>query len=170
MIREIIFGDITDPALHQGDIIIGMNTTLGEASVIGRPFAKDIGVLNQIDRGSVLTFEFDAERKLHMLVCHRLGRGGWADAEKYVRYSLDYLWQKYGERQFGIVQIGHGPVGQRDGAIVPDIRTAMANSFLEMDLFILPEEQEARVAVAQRPLKPLFVWDMGRGEREIRVH
>lgn len=171
MIRNIISGDITDPNTHPGDRIIGMNTKLNEASAIGRPFVHTIAVVKQINLGSVLTFEFGAGRLLHMLICHRIGRGGWSDADKYVRYCLDYLWQQqHGERLYSIVQIGKGPVGQRDGADVSAIRTAMATSWLEMDLVIREDSQEAHVAVAALPMVPFRVWDMHRGEREIRVH
>jgi len=170
MIRNIISGDITDPNTHPGDIIIGMNTKLGEASAIGRPFTRTVTVVKQIDMGSVLSFEFSPGRLLHMLICHRIGRSGWVDADKYVRYCLDYLWQQHGERLYSIVQIGKGPVGQRDGADVSAIRTAMATSWLEMDLVIRPDSQEAHVATAAPPMVPFRIWDMHRGEREIRAH
>jgi len=169
MIRNIVYGDITDRNTNTGDIIIGMNTKLSEPSAIGRPFTRSISVINQIDRGSVLTFDFDNGRLLHMLICHKIGRGGWAQADRYVRYCLDYLWQRHGGRLYSIVQIGKGPVGQRDGADVPAIRTAMANSFLDMDLVILPDTVEAHDAVEGPPLTPFRVWDMERGEREIRM-
>jgi hypothetical protein len=169
MIREIIYGDITDPGINSGDIIIGMNTKLSEASAIGRPFVHSVSVMSEIEHGSVLTFNFDEERMLHMLICHQIGYGGWANADKYVRYCLDYLWQRHGDRCYAIVQIGNGPIGRRDGADVPAIRTAMANSFLEMDLVILPKRAEARTAVGVSPLIPCRVWDIGRGERRIQL-
>ena len=167
MIRDIIHGDITNPQVHSGDIIIGMNNTLSEPSAIGRPFLNNVTVLKEIDLGSVLSFRFEQGRQLHMLICHHVGVGGWAAADKYVRYCLDYLWQQHPDRHYGIVQIGSGPVGKRDGANVPEIRTAMAASFLGVDLVILPNDHEARTALGAPALVPFRVWDMGRGEREI---
>jgi hypothetical protein len=168
MLRDFTIGDITDPA-NQSDIIIGMNPKLSEASAIGRPFVKNTSVISQMKLGSVLTFRFDKKRLLHMLICHHIGRGGWKDADKYVRYSLDYLWQQHGGRSYSIVQIGKGPIGQRDGADISAIRTAMTTSFLEMDLYILPDYLEKRVGVSEIPIIPFRVWDMKKGEREIRV-
>jgi hypothetical protein len=46
----------------------------------------------------------------------------------------------------------------------------MTTSFLEMDLFIRPEEEEAATRVTQTPLVPFRTWSMDKGEREIRVH
>lgn len=167
MIKEILYGDITDEKKHSGDIIIAMNTELKEASAIGRTFTCTTSIKEQVNLGSVLTFQFDSERLLHMLICHRIGLGGWMDADKYVRYCLDYLWQQHRDRAYSIVQIGKGLVGQRDGADVPAIRTAMTNSFLEMDLVILPPEaEEIQVAVKVAPMVPFRVWDMERGEQE----
>lgn len=169
MIREIYYGDITDRMTNPGDIIIGMNTKLLEASALGWRFVHDVVALGEIQLGSVLTFNFDEKRLLHMLVCHHLGPEGWKDADRYVRFCLDYLWQQHNDRKYGIVQIGAGPVGRRDGANVSLIRTAMADSFLEVDLILLPKSIEARTAVDLPRSSPLRVWDMGKGERQIKV-
>lgn len=169
MIEEIVHGNITNKEVASGDIIIAMNTKLSEASAIGRPFVRNRNILREIKLGSVLTFNFDDERLLHMLICHRIGRGGWANAEKYVRFCLDYLWQQHNDKKYSIVQIGKGHIGRRDGANVPAIRTAMADSFLRMDLVILPEMLEAQAAVGVTSMVPFRVWDMERGEREIRA-
>jgi hypothetical protein len=170
MIRNIVTGDITDPMINPGDIIIGMNSKLTQASAIGRPFVRNVEVIKQIDLGSVLTFNFEPGRLLHMLICHKIGKGGWASADKFVRFCLDYLWKEHGRRQYGVVQIGTGSIGKRDGADSAAIRTAMTTSFLEMDLFIRPEEEEAATRVTQTPLVPFRTWSMDKGEREIRVH
>ncbi len=170
MIAEIIYGDIVDLKLNSNDIIIAMNTKLAEASALGRPFVYNVKTLDELELGSVLTFKFDETRLLHMLICHQFRSGGWVDSEKYVRYCLDYLWQQHRDRQYAIVQIGNGYVGRRDGADAPVIRTAMADSFLNVNLFIQPEVEEARTA-AKAPLgAPFLIWDMERGEREIQVH
>ena len=170
MLNNIRFGDITDPHTNPGDIIIAMNTELSEVSALGRPFIKNIAALDELELGSVLTFSFDHQRHLHMLICHRLGLGGWVDSEKYVRYCLDYLWQQHRGRQYAAVQIGNGQIGQRDGANVSEIRTAMATSFLELDLVIMPQALEAQVAVDHPSLgAPFRIWNMGKGEREIQV-
>lgn len=169
MIKDIRFGDITDSHTNPGDIIIAMNTELSEVSALGRRFVKSIAILDELELGSVLTFNFDSERQLHMLICHRLELGGWVGSEKYVRYCLDYLWQQHRDRQYAIVQIGNGPIGKRDGANVSEIRTAMANSFLELDLVIMPQSLEAQVAVDHPSLgAPFRIWNMGKGEREIQ--
>lgn len=169
MIKEIITGDVTDSKLNPGDIIIGMNSKLAQASAIGRPFINNINVVKQIDLGSVLTFEFEKGRHLHMLICHTIGKGGWKHADKFIRFCMDYLWKEHGNRKYGIVQIGMGPIGKRDGADPSVIRTAMTNSFLEVNLFIQPERREAVASVARPPLIPFRAWSMEKGEREIRV-
>lgn len=169
MIKEIITGDATDPNLNPGDIIIGMNSKLAQASAIGRPFVSNVNLVKQIDLGSVVTFDFGKGRQLHMLICHKIGKGGWVSADRFVRFCLDYLWKEHRDRKYGIVQIGTGPVGRRDGADPAIIRTAMANSFLEMNLFIAPERKEAVASVTRPPLVPFRTWSMEKGEREIHV-
>ena len=140
MILNTVIGDITLPD-NPNDIIIGMNTSLGEASAIGRPFVTDDIPEELLVLGGVLTFEFDESRKLHMLLCHELGQDGWNGAEKYVRFGMDYLWQRYhGEREFSVVKIGSGPIGQRDGADVGSILTAMADSYLGVVLYLRPPQ------------------------------
>lgn len=137
MITAHEIGDITGNT-NRRDIIIAMNTELGEASAIGRPFVKKIIPLGLLDLGSVLTFQFDEQRLLHMLICHHLGKGGWRRADQFVRYGMDYLWQRpeSGHRFYSIVQVGNGPVGQRDEADYPAIINAISDSFLPVILYI----------------------------------
>jgi hypothetical protein len=170
MIKDIIDGDATNRADNPGDIIIGMNSTLAEPSAIGRPFTYTVEVLKEIKLGSVLTFKFDEERLLHMLICHKIGEGGWEGAHEHVRFGMDYLRYLHGDRKYGIVEIGNGPIGRRDGANVPIIRAAMTDSYLDVNLIRLPRQLEVQVAVAKPSLGyPFRIWDMKKGEREIRV-
>ncbi len=105
-----------------------------------------------------------------MIVCHHLLKGGWNNAEKYVRYGMDFLWNANPNRDYSIVNIGTGRVGIRDGANEEAIRTAIASSFLPVDLYILNERDRMPAeAVNVVPLKPLRVWDMAHGEQDIRA-
>ncbi|MDP1689676.1 MAG: hypothetical protein Q8L52_00485 [bacterium] len=171
MIVDIHHGDITD-LRNKRDIIIGMNVKLAEASAIGRRVLVDKIITRDMQLGDVITFKFDAERDLHMIICHRLGVGGWAcHADAYIRFGLDFLWQhSKGNNEFSIVKIGCGLVGRRDGADSTAIHTAMTNSFARLHLFVWdkPKRTETNV-VNLPPLQPLRTWSSGRGEREIRI-
>lgn len=169
MITDIITADVTDPRANPGDLIIGMNTKLAQASAIGRPFVSPLQKGRELPLGSVLSFDFDDERRLHMLICHHIGKGGWARSDQHIRFCLDYLWQQHGERTYSIVKIGTGPVGMRDGANSSAILSAIADSFLPTKLFLLPPERFAQLAVATVPMKPFRLWDMVGGERPILV-
>ena len=154
MIRKIVVGDILDPR-NTSDIIIGMNTELDEVTGIGLPFVRNTIPEIALDLGSVITFKFDAYRRLHMLICHRLGLGGWERAEDHIRYGLDYLnHYRTDDREFSIVQIGCGQVGTRDRAPCEQIFRAMATSSLPVDLYVY--EGASMAAPQERePLKPL---------------
>lgn len=167
MLNNIVHGDITDPR-NRADIIIGMNTALTDVRGIGLPFVKDAFPTRLIQKGSVLTFQYDEHRRLHMLVCHDLGEGGWVNAERHVRFGLDYLnhlqeEESEEERIYSIVHIGTGRVGQRDGADPAAIKRAIADSHLMVDLFIYNPPQKAQVDVVV-PLRPLRVWSPNFGE------
>jgi hypothetical protein len=171
VIQEIHYGDITNPD-NRRDIIIGMNTALAEASVIGRRVLLGKTLTRPLSLGDVVTFEFDHERQLHMLICHELGKPGWRHADRYVRFGLDYLWQcDNASVDYSIVEIGTGPVGRRDRADAAAILTAMTNSFLPLHLFIHPEQREAHMAevVGFPPLRSLRIWRVDEGEEDIRV-
>ncbi len=179
MIRDIKVGDITNPS-NSADIIIGMNSTLSDVLGIGRPFTDKIATIHPIVRGSVLSFEFTSERNLHMIICHDIGAGGWLDADKQVRYGMDYLWHSEDtqraeggldhlligkNRRYSIVQIGTGRVGKRDGADPAAIRSAMAASFLPVDLYVYdPGAREAVEAASVVPLRPYRAWHPIHGE------
>ena len=140
MIREIVVGDIT-AAVNRCDIIIGMNTELGEVSTLGRRvLANTLPPPQFIDLGTVLTFKFDQNRFIHMLICHNLCSGGWERADQFVRVGLDHLWVTRANRNYGIVQIGRGLVGRRDGAEPEAILTAIASSYLPVDLYVHGDE------------------------------
>jgi|GEM_PF-5915513 len=167
MIRDIIVGNITRPT-NSADIIIGMNSTLSEVLGIGRPFVDKIAAIHPIVRGSVLSFEFTPEQHLHMIVCHDIGRGGWVDAEQQVRFGMDYLWHTEGTRHYSIVQIGTGRVGTRDGADPATIRSAMAASFLPVDLYVYdPGAHETVEAASVAPLRAFRAWHPVLGEERI---
>ncbi|MEK7575294.1 MAG: hypothetical protein AAB511_03640 [Patescibacteria group bacterium] len=170
MITDIKDGDITDHRDNPGDIIIGMNTEVKEASAIGQPFARKMIPLGLLNLGTVLTFRFDEERLLHMIICHHLSPGGWRNAEQYVRFGLDFLWQSAGDRKYGIVQIGKGPVGKRDGADFGNLHRAISDSYLRMTLFIRGQEKTAEKVsvdpvrkVSKEPLLYLRGWDSKQG-------
>ena len=169
MITAIKVGDITGKE-NPADIVIGMNPMFGEASAIGHPFVSKIIPLDLAALGSVLTFDFEGTRQLHMIICHKLGPGGWKNSEKFVRFGLDYLWQTSSpQRLFSIVQIGLGPVGIIDGADYPLINRAMSDSHLEMTLYVRSEqeepEQSPRVTRAEAPLLLRFRqgWSFDKG-------
>jgi hypothetical protein len=153
MLSSIVVGDIRN-SKNKADIVIGMNNTLSDVTGMGRRFVNQYPTLiHPIDLGSVLSFSYDKDRYLHMIVCHKIGRGGWSNADTFIRFGMDYLWHSEPGRKFSIVQIGTGHIGLRDGADHVAIRTAMANSFLEVDLYVHDkDEQEAEVAVAELPL------------------
>lgn len=167
MITSIVEGDILKPQNH-ADVIIGMNAELQEVNGIGLPFTWQIRRAEQIPLGTVFSFELDDERQLHLLVCHHIGEGGWVNADKYVRFGLDYLWQSEPHtKKFSSVQIGTGRIGIRDGADFPSIHTAMATSHLPLELFIYKplERVPAEVrAFAPRTLTAFRSWNIHEGE------
>ena len=183
MIRDIKLGDITSPA-NPADIIIGMNSTLSDVTGIGLEFIRDIPVIYPIVLGSVFSFEFTPERNVHMIICHTIGEGGWANADRYVRYGLDYLWkteeaQYTGEhgmdhlltgspRRYSIVQIGTGRVGKRDGADHALIRSAIAESYLPVDLYVYDPTLRQLVEQAKcPPMKAFRAYHPLHGEERI---
>lgn len=175
MIERIQVGDITDGKLNPRDIIIGMNTEMLEASAIGRPFVKKVVPLKLLALGSVLTFQFDKKRKLHMIICHHHGEGGWRGAAQYVRFGMDYLWQREedGQRNFSIVQIGHGPVGRRDGADFSKIIRAISESSLPVVLYVRnPEIGRVEIPQAKNRINLQFEqgWSPDSGLHKVAVH
>lgn len=136
MIITTLTGNIT--ILNQdepSDIIIGMNTELGQLDSLLLPKQWHANLKAPFALGSVLSFQLDRKRQLHMLICHHLGKDGWRDADKYVRIGMDHLWLQYKEhRDFSVVKIGAGRVGAAGGANVNEIHEAMAASFLPVTL------------------------------------
>ncbi|TXH01058.1 MAG: hypothetical protein E6R05_06155 [Candidatus Moraniibacteriota bacterium] len=167
MINDIVVGDITRPT-NPADVIIGMNSTLSDVLGIGRPFVKKVAAIHPIVRGSVLSFKFTPERHLHMIICHDIGEGGWVGADQQVRFGMDYLWHTDGSRRYSIVQIGTGRVGKRDGADPTAIRSAIAASFLPVNLYVYdPGAREAVEAAVQAPLRAFRAWHPVLGEERI---
>lgn len=168
MILETFAGDIESP-LNPRDVIIGMNRDLSERT----PFAISVSnrhkIVTPVEMGSVLSFEYRDGRKVHMLVCHEIGQGGWNDADKYVRWCLDYLWYTAPERQYSVVHIGTGRIGKRDGADGAAIMTALAQSHLEMVLYQKSTlNQEALPAVVQPALIHAYrLWQPSKGEMRL---
>lgn len=171
MIQDIVVGNILDKS-NQRDIIIGMNVEFTDVLGIGAPFANRIRQTRAVTRGSVISFDFDGKRELHMLMCHRIGENGWEDAEQFVRYGLDYLWKtNVTGTEFSIVNIGTGRVGKRDKADQVAIRTAIATSFLPVRMFILDDKTHVPVQMEAQILpftKPTRIWDMEHGETAVR--
>ena len=171
MIREIIPDDIT-AANNKSDIIIGMNSILSDVTGIGLRFVQNSVPSQALQLGSVITYDFDGKRRLHMIICHHLGEGGWDHADRYVRFGMDYLEHAdridaYGEgkRDYSIVRIGTGRVGARDGADHIAINRAMAESFLTVDLYVWKRtELMADVRAMRAPLRPHRAWSSSVGE------
>jgi hypothetical protein len=169
MIRDILIGDITSPN-NTRDIIIGMNTDLQDVTGIGLRFVRNLIPAAALELGSVISFDFDPARKLHMIICHKLGHGGWKDADKYVRFGMDYLDHLNDDRRtHSIVQIGTGRVGVRDDADAGAIRTAMADSFLCVDLFVYDGLAMEEAQSDREPLRPLFAWNAMKGPVPLQV-
>jgi hypothetical protein len=125
-----------------------MNAGLGEVSALGCDVLKDaLPPAKLINLGTVLTFEFDEDRYMHMIICHHLGDDGWDYADKYVRVGMDHLWTTQDERKYSIVQIGNGAIGKRDGANTAAIHTAIASSYLPVTMWIRRETTEQVIKV-----------------------
>lgn len=173
MILDIKVGDITDPS-NKSNIIIAMNTTLEDVTGIGVPFVKKINPTHPIQLGSVLNFQFDRDRMLHMLICHDIGYGGWVNADKWVRLGLDHLWQAsvtenhiLYDSAFSIVQIGTGQIGRRDGANSVEIMTAMATSYLDLTLFVRDKGFLVPAKKERAPLYAMSTWHPMYGEEKL---
>lgn len=167
MILDIVEGDILKKT-NKADVIIGMNSELGEVYGIGLPFTWQIQHNKPLKLGTVFSFELDKTRNLHMIICHHLYKGGWLDADKYIRFGMDFLWQSdAATREFSVVKIGTGRVGKRDGADVPKIINAISSSQLPMKLFIhRPPERvavEAHQSVVRPPLVAFRSWSREEG-------
>ncbi|MEI6660134.1 MAG: hypothetical protein WCK91_01785 [bacterium] len=142
MIKRVIPGDITARS-NPRHIIRGINDTLDDLSGIGLENVERLkqSLLHPLILGSTVRFGFEGDRKLFMVVCHKIGKGGWANADNYIRYAMDNLHHSdevegLKGQEYSIVQIGAGPVGDRDGADVGSIITAMATSLLPVTLFV----------------------------------
>ena len=164
MIEDIIIGDITSPQ-NRRDIIIGMNTDLNDVTGIGLRFVKNLIPLKALEPGSVLTSDFDDQRKIHMLICHRLGPAYWYNADQHVRFGMDYLhYTNNSGRKYSIVQIGTGRIGQRDKADHAAIRKAMEESYLPVNLHILDIRSAEAISYANRaPLVATAAWNHRHG-------
>jgi hypothetical protein len=164
VIEDIINGDITSPQ-NPRDIIIGMNTDLHDVTGIGLRFVKNLIPLKALDLGSVLTFDFDAQRKLHMIICHHLGPSYWYNADQHVRFGMDYLhYMNDSGRKYSIVRIGTGRIGQRDKADHAAIHKAMAESYLPVNLYTFdPKTAEAVTQVERAPLVATAAWNPSHG-------
>lgn len=154
-------GDIAAPQNHR-DIIIAMNTSLAEPSKLSKSFVSDKYLTDgELELGTVLTYTFSGkgknERLLHMVICHRIGVGGWQDTEKYLRFGLDYLWFTARNRKYSIVTIGEGRVGLRDGANIAAISRAIADSNLQMVQF-QQGDAETVLALAIQKARPVMAW------------
>lgn len=170
MIENIIPGDITHPS-NPCDIIIGMNTALDDVRGIAFPFLRHVIPAAALELGSVISFNFDDARKLHMIVCHSLDARMWDKADMYVRFGMDYLQHlNDSNRRYSIVQIGTGRVGLRDHADHAAIRTAMTTSFLPVDLYIYhPDARVAAASALAKPARPLSAWTMAEGSVPISM-
>ncbi|HEY0010913.1 MAG TPA: hypothetical protein VGB97_03330 [Candidatus Paceibacterota bacterium] len=144
-----------------------MNTDFKDVRGIATRFVANIMPDMAPELGSVISFDFDGKRKLHLIICHEIGEGGWKNADKYVRFGMDYLDHLTDDRQHSIVQIGTGRVGRRDGADAPAIITAMAQSFLPVTLYIYDGVPMEAVLENRMPLRTLFAWSPTSGMARI---
>ena len=173
MIKDIVVGDITSPD-NPADIIIAMNTTMEDLTELAKRFAKRLPAVEEpFELGSVLSFRFDQSRNIHMLICHRIGFGGWESADKYVRFGLDYLWNmdnevnETPERKYSIVKIGTGPIGLRDGADSVAIRTAIDTSYLPVTMWIRDPELGYAVTKTIEPRYVYRTWSPTVGQEDL---
>lgn len=166
MIRDIIHDDITSRK-NPGDIIIGMNTDLQDVTGIGRRFVRNLIPQAALQLGSVITFQFDEQRRVHMIICHTLGKGGWAHAPQHVRFGMDYLNHLDDGRDYSIVRIGKGRIGRRDGADFSAIHQAMADSYLLADLYVYDMPKQEAMAEAFALPRPLRAWSVAEGELQV---
>ncbi len=170
MILDILEGDILardNPA----DVIIGMNDELKEVFGIGLRFTWQIQLNKPLRLGSVFSFELDESRKLHMIICHSIGKDGWVSADKYIRFGMDYLWHREVGRQFSMVKVGTGKLGKRDGADFAAIMSAIATSHLGVKMYTYnPPETvavEARQVVPMPSLVAYRSWSLEEGEQAL---
>ncbi len=169
MILNIIHGDITSPQ-NLSDIVIGMNSQLQDVTGIGLQFVRSMIPAEVIKLGTVISFDFDTNRKLHMIICHDLGKGGWNNSDRFVRFGLDYLYHLDNEgRTYSIVQVGTGRVGKRDGANPATILTAISTSFLPLDLYIFTPPEGESVRAELPVLTPLTAWTHMGGEVRLNI-
>lgn len=170
LINDIVVGDITAKS-NKSDVIIGMNSELRDVTGIGLRFVKNAVPTKLLKLGTVISYDFDEFRKIHMIICHHLRPGGWAGAEEHVRFGLDFLNHVSDGQSHSIVQIGTGRVGKRDGANPALIRTAMADSHLPVKLFVY-EPREALEMVERvdiPPMKPFRAWSVAEGIVPLRL-
>lgn len=168
MITNIVSGDITSPK-NNADIIIGMNVTLNDVTGIGLPFVRRVTTPHPLTLGGVMSFRYSGVqgRQIHMLLCHAIGGRRWHDADRYVRFGMDFLWHIEPERKYSIVRIGTGRVGLRDGADAVAIHTAMSNSYLPVVLYLYNQETKTPAHAAE--LIPFRSWTPKHGAEEVRV-
>ena len=161
MIIGTPIGDITTLNPEEpSDIIVGMNTKLEELDSLLLPQKWHAERKVPFKLGDVLSFKLDRRRQLHMLLCHHVEKNGWADADKYVRIGMDYLWLRHKDRRdFSIVKIGAGRVGTAGGADVNKIRAAMAASHLPVTLVMNEASRPVDVrTIKSRQLSEPEVW------------
>ena len=149
-------GDITS-FTNKSHIVFAMNDTLEEATPLIAPYVEKLafGPENPLTLGSVLSFPFTNGRKLFLVICHKIGFGGWEGADQYLRFGLDWInhYKQKGDT-FSIVEVGTGPSGMRDGADAASLKTAIATSYLPVYLFVR-EEVKVMAAAAAANKAPL---------------
>lgn len=177
MIIDHKIGDITNPN-NPDDIIIGMNDTVDDLRGFSVPYATSLRreVPLPLTLGTVFSFDYrNSRRKLHMLICHKIGFGGWENAAEYVRFAMDYLNHQNRlaqiPRNFSIVPIGTGEIGRRDEANHVSIHTAIATSHLPVTMYIRGDKDHRPVPLEMAPLELVAraYWNPSIGERRISI-
>ena len=130
-------------------------------SEIGFRYAEKLRqeLIHPLALGSVLKFDFGrgSEQKLYMVVCHKIGMGGWKKADMFLRYGLDSIYMNT-VGKYAIVDVGTGLVGVQDGADTALLRKAMADTFLPLDLYVRANELQSLTNTAPLELVARAAW------------
>jgi hypothetical protein len=128
MITQKIKGDILSS--KHTHIVFAVNTEgfndAGFAGLVSRRFWPDLAITGPQNIGKVL--EKSSKGKVfHAIVCHSLRETGWTGAAKVIKEGLDGIMVAPDE-EIGVVMMGAGMVGQRQGADVEANLKAMEES------------------------------------------
>lgn len=128
MLANLVRGDIL--ATDHRHLVLGVNAEgfddAGFAGLVAHRFWPELENTGPQQLGAVLS-KTVGDRTFHAVVCHKLERGGWAQAPRYVEEAMNRL-DVPQDVPLGVVLMGGGPVGQMGGADVFAILGALARS------------------------------------------